>query len=75
MIKHLKPYLTKYRLPSILAPITVIAEVLLEIQIPFLMAKIVDQGITTRDLSGPLFIAFRRSFRAFCRQGCHGFWQ
>lgn len=51
MIKHLKPYLTKYRLPSILAPITVIAEVLLEIQIPFLMAKIVDQGITTRDLS------------------------
>ncbi|MBU5303327.1 ABC transporter ATP-binding protein [Eubacterium callanderi] len=51
MIKHLKPYLTKYRLPSILAPITVIVEVLLEIQIPFLMAKIVDQGITTRDLS------------------------
>ncbi len=51
MIKHLKPYLAKYRLPSILAPITVIAEVLLEIQIPFLMAKIVDQGITTRDLS------------------------
>lgn len=51
MIKHLKPYLAKYRLPSILAPITVIVEVLLEIQIPFLMAKIVDQGITTRDLS------------------------
>lgn len=51
MIKHLKPYLTKYRLPSILAPLTVIIEVLLEIQIPFLMAKIVDQGITTRDLN------------------------
>ncbi|WP_195269793.1 ABC transporter ATP-binding protein [Eubacterium sp. 1001713B170207_170306_E7] len=51
MIKHLKPYLVKYRLPSLLAPVTVIVEVLLEIQIPFLMAKIVDQGITTRDLS------------------------
>ena len=51
MIKHLKPYLAKYRLPSLLAPLTVIVEVLLEIQIPFLMAKIVDQGITTRDLS------------------------
>lgn len=51
MIKHLKPYLAKYRLPSLLAPLTVIVEVLLEIQIPFLMAKIVDQGITTRDLN------------------------
>lgn len=51
MIKQLKPYLAKYRLPSILAPLTVIVEVLLEIQIPFLMAKIVDQGITTRDLN------------------------
>lgn len=35
MIKHLKPYLAKYRLPSLLAPLTVIVEVLLEIQIPF----------------------------------------
>ncbi|SDO52370.1 ATP-binding cassette, subfamily B [Eubacterium maltosivorans] len=51
MIKQLKPYLAKYRLPSILAPLTVIVEVLLEIQIPFLMSKIVDQGITTRDLN------------------------
>lgn len=51
MIKQLKPYLAKYRLPSILAPLTVIVEVLLEIQIPFLMAKIVDQGITTRNLN------------------------
>ena len=51
MIKQLKPYLAKYRLSSILAPLTVIVEVLLEIQIPFLMAKIVDQGITTRDLN------------------------
>lgn len=51
MIKHLKPYFIKYRLPSLLAPLTVTVEVLLEIQIPFLMAKIVDQGISTRDLN------------------------
>ncbi|MEG0075084.1 MAG: ABC transporter ATP-binding protein [Eubacterium sp.] len=51
MIKQLIPYLKKYRWASILSPITITIEVLLEIQIPFLMAKIVDQGITSKDLN------------------------
>lgn len=40
----------KYSLPSILAPLTVIAEVLLEIRIPFLMSRIVDVGVANQDL-------------------------
>ena len=41
----------QYKKYAFLAPITVIGEVLLEIYIPFLMAKIIDVGITNRDMS------------------------
>lgn len=50
MLKSITPYMKKYKWPSLLAPLTVILEVLLEIQIPFMMAKIVDVGIASRDL-------------------------
>ena len=49
MIKLFK-YLRENTLPSILAPVTVIAEVLLEIYIPYLMSKIIDIGITNGDM-------------------------
>lgn len=51
MIKQLKPYLKKYSLYSVLAPVAVVGEVLLEIQIPVLMANIVDRGINTQDMA------------------------
>ncbi len=50
MIKQLLPFMKKYRLPTLLCPLCVIAEVLLEIRIPFMMAQIVDVGISNRDL-------------------------
>ncbi|MGI6108418.1 MAG: ABC transporter ATP-binding protein [Eubacteriaceae bacterium] len=50
MLKTVSPFLKKYKWPSILAPLTIIVEVLLEIQIPFMMAKIVDIGVANRDL-------------------------
>lgn len=49
--KRLFSYLGQYKKYAFLAPITVIGEVLLEIYIPFLMAKIIDVGITNRDMS------------------------
>lgn len=51
MLSYLRPFMSKYKRPSILAPLTVTVEVLLEISIPFLMSMIVDVGITNRDLS------------------------
>ncbi len=50
MIKKLAPYVGAYKKEAILAPITVILEVLLEIFIPFLMSKIVDIGIANSDI-------------------------
>ena len=44
MLKLLK-YVGKYKLPSILAPVFIIFEVILEIFIPLLMSKIIDVGI------------------------------
>ncbi len=51
MIKKLLPCLGKYKLHAVLAPVTVILEVLLEILIPFLMAKIIDVGIKNMDVA------------------------
>jgi ATP-binding cassette subfamily B protein len=51
MIKKLLPCLGKHKIYAILAPITVIGEVLLEIYIPFLMSKIIDIGIKNSDIS------------------------
>ena len=51
MIKKLKPYLSKYKLFAILAPLAIVIEVLLEVRIPLLMSRIVDIGIKTQDVS------------------------
>ena len=51
MIKKLAPYMKGYEKEAALAPVTVIFEVLIEILIPFLMAKIVDVGIANRDVA------------------------
>ncbi len=50
MIRKLIPYIKKYRLYAVLAPLTVVAEVFLEIFIPLLMSRIVDVGIPNKDV-------------------------
>ncbi len=51
MIKKLAPCLKGYGKYAILAPVTVICEVLLEIMIPFYMSKIIDVGIKYQDIA------------------------
>ena len=51
MLKTLLPYMKKYKLATIFAPLTIILEVLLEISIPLLMSKIVDVGIANQDIA------------------------
>ena len=51
MIKTLLKYAGPYKKESILVPLCVTVEVLLEITIPLLMSRIVDVGIANRDLA------------------------
>ncbi len=50
MVKDLVPYLNKYRRAALISPALIIVEALIEVRIPFLMAKIVDVGIPSRNL-------------------------
>ena len=51
MIKKLAGCVREYWLMSLLAPITVIGEVILEVIIPKLMADLIDFGINKGDMS------------------------
>ena len=50
MIKKLASYIKDYKKESILTPIFVVLEVVMEIIIPYLMAKIIDVGIQNSDV-------------------------
>lgn len=51
MIRKLLPYMKKFRLQTILCPVFIIGEVILEVYIPYIMANIVDIGIPARDIN------------------------
>ena len=51
MIKKLSKYVKQYKKDSILTPIFVIFEVIMEVLIPYLMARIIDVGIQNSDLN------------------------
>lgn len=49
MIKHLVKSIREYKKPAILTPIFMILEVAMEITIPFLVAKLIDEGVNAND--------------------------
>ena len=51
MLRKLLKYLAEFKIYAILCPLAGIGEVFLEIRIPFLMSKIVDEGIANRDIN------------------------
>lgn len=51
MIRKLLPFAKKYWVYAVLAPLSIICEVILEVNIPRIMAKIVDIGILNKDLN------------------------
>lgn len=51
MIKRLSLCIREYKLPSLLSPVFVSLEVLMEVLIPFLMGKLIDNGIDKSDTS------------------------
>jgi ATP-binding cassette subfamily B multidrug efflux pump len=66
MIKTFAPYARKYLLFILLAPVTVICEVLLEVRIPLLMAEIVDNGIANKNVSYVVQIGGMMVMMALC---------
>ena len=51
MIKKLSKYIKQYKKDSVLTPLFVILEVVMEVIIPYLMAKIIDIGVQNGDLN------------------------
>ena len=51
MIEKLSKYIKQYKKDAILTPIFVIFEVVMEVLIPYLMARIIDVGIQNNDLN------------------------
>lgn len=50
MLKKLLSYVGEYKKDSILAPLLIAMEVLVEITIPFLMASIIDKGLNNQNM-------------------------
>lgn len=50
MLRKLLPYMKKYRLFAVLSPLMMILEVVGDVIVPLLMARIVDVGIADRDM-------------------------
>lgn len=51
MIKTLAKSIREYKMNSILTPVFVMLEVLFEVMIPFIMARLIDQGIDAGNMS------------------------
>ncbi len=51
MLKTLAKQIREYKLPSVLTPLCMIVEVLMEMVIPLMMAQIVDRGIGSGDMN------------------------
>lgn len=65
MIKKLMKSIKEYKKQTILTPICMILEVSMEITIPFLLAKLIDEGITPNDMSTILKIGIELLIVAF----------
>ena len=50
MIKRLMKCVREYKKPSLLAPLTISMEVIIEIIIPYLMADLIDYGINQNNM-------------------------
>lgn len=55
MLKKLLPYIAEYKKSSLLTPLFIALEVLIEIAIPFLMASIIDEGLSKGNIKHIIF--------------------
>ena len=69
MIKTLAAYIKEYKKPSIITPILMIGEVLMETIIPFLMASIVNDGIEKGNMTHIFVTGVLMVVMALCSLG------
>ncbi|MGN1411024.1 MAG: ABC transporter ATP-binding protein [Oscillospiraceae bacterium] len=50
MVKRLLKCVKEYKIPSLLAPILVTGEVIMEVLLPYFMARLIDEGINTGNM-------------------------
>lgn len=55
MIKRILSYVQEYKKASLLTPLFMVGEVMMEISLPFLMSFIIDEGVNQGDMSKVLF--------------------
>jgi len=55
MIKRILSYVQEYKKTSLLTPLFMVGEVMMEISLPFLMSFIIDDGVNKGDMSKVLF--------------------
>jgi len=70
MIKRLAKEIKEYKKTSILTPIFMIGEVLMEILLPFLMAYIIDDGVNKGDIKAVCFYGILMVISAFVSLAC-----
>ena len=51
MIKKLSKFIGEYKLPTILTPVLIALEVVMEVLIPLIMADLIDKGVYAGEMS------------------------
>ena len=66
MLKTLSAQVKEYKKPSILAPFFIVCEVIVELLIPFLMASIIDKGVSSGNMKHVYLIGGIMVLMAMC---------
>ena len=69
MIKKLMSYIGEYKRDTLLSPISVTFEVILEVLLPMLMAKVIDNGVEAGNMNYVVNFV-----RRICSESIHGIW-
>ena len=70
MLKNLNACIGEYKKPSLLAPLTVTMEVILEVWIPLIMAMLIDKGVSVGDMGAVLRYGIILVVLAMCSLAC-----
>ena len=70
MLKTLSGYIGQYKKDTILAPVFTVLEVIMEILIPFVTAKIIDEGIQAQNMNNIIFYGVIMVILAFVSLFC-----
>lgn len=70
MLKALSGYIGQYKKDTILAPVFTVLEVIMEILIPFVTAKIIDEGIQAQNMNNIIFYGVIMVILAFVSLFC-----